>query len=112
MKGARSSGAVLTITCPSGGMTVGVGYLVGTMFGVANSTQLAGEQIAVQLEGKLRLAKATGQAWATVGAKIYWDDTAKNLTTTASGNSLVGAVGELAASGDVVGYVVLNGITI
>lgn len=33
--------------------------------------------------------KATGEAWA-VGAKIYWDNTAKKFTTTATSNTLCG----------------------
>lgn len=62
---------------------------------------------AVMIEGVHKIVKATGQAW-TQGALVYWDDTAKNFTTTASGNTLAGFIFEPAASGDVIGYVKLN----
>lgn len=115
MKTLRTSGDVLTIIAPSGGVVSGTGYLIGTMFGVAESTQAAGELFAFRIKGKVKLPKAASQAWA-ICVKVYWDDTAKNVTTTSSGNSLIGAAAEVAtsaASGDgIIGYVVLNGITI
>lgn len=42
-------------------------------------------------------AKATGEAW-TVGQAIYWDNTAKKFTTTASGNTKCGYALEPALS--------------
>lgn len=45
--------------------------------------------------------KATGEAWA-VGAAIYWDDTAKKFTTTATDNTLCGYALETALAADTV----------
>lgn len=55
----------------------------------------------------LAVPKATGQVW-TGGAKVYWNNTAKNFTTTASGNTLCGRVITPAASADDRGQIQLN----
>lgn len=52
------------------------------------------------------VAKATGQAW-SVGALLYWDNTAKNLTTTVGSNTKAGYCLEAALSGDTVSGKVL-----
>ncbi len=51
--------------------------------------------------------KATGQAWLG-GAKIYWDDTAKDFTTTVGSNTLAGRAVQPAATGDVRGQIQLT----
>lgn len=66
----------------------GAGALVGTLFGVAIKDLANAEEGEFQLEGVFELAKASGAI--TQGAKVYWDNTAKNLTTTAMSNTLVG----------------------
>lgn len=88
-------------------LAVGVGVKVGLRIGVTLVAIAANATGAVALEGVFKVAKATGQAW-TQGALVYWDDTNKNFTTTASGNTLAGFIWEPAASGDTVGYVKLN----
>jgi predicted RecA/RadA family phage recombinase len=56
------------------------------------------------------LTKAASQAW-TVGAAIYWDNTAKVCTTVSAGNTKIGvavaAVGN--GVGETIGRVRLNG---
>ena len=42
------------------------------------------------------------------GAKLYWDNTNKVLTTTASGNTIVGVAAAAAASGDATVAILLN----
>ena len=59
------------------------------------------------MEGVLTLAKATGQTWAQ-GVLIYWDNTAKNCTTTLTSNKLIGVATAAALTGDTVGNVRLN----
>jgi predicted RecA/RadA family phage recombinase len=54
------------------------------------------------------IAKTTGEAW-THGQKLYWDNTAKKLTTTAAGNTLVGAAAQAQAAGDSVGRALITG---
>lgn len=108
----RHDGSV-TCTAPYD-VSSGGGALIGTMFGVAAVDIANGAQGEFDIEGVFDLAKATGQAW-TEGAAIYWDNTNKNCTTTSSGNTKIGvavfntSTGAMAASGDTVGRVRLNG---
>lgn len=83
-------GDVLTLTAPYT-RTSGQAALVGTgLFGVALVDVTSGAQAAFSMEGVFRLAKVEAQEWATVGLPIYWDNSAKLLTTTSGGNTLVG----------------------
>lgn len=56
---------------------------------------------------KVRVPKTTAQAWAPMNL-IYWDDTAKKFTTTATANTLAGRVVEAAASADAEGIIDLD----
>ncbi len=68
----------------------------------------SGADIDVDVIGVFDLPKATGAAW-TQGVRIYWDDTAKNCTTTPSTNKLIGVAMAAALSGDTIGRVRLSG---
>ncbi len=59
----------------------------------------------------LEVPKATGQAWVGLD-KIYWDDTAKNFTTTSTSNTLAGYARRAADSADTTGRLVLTPATI
>lgn len=83
--------------------------LKGALFGVASGAVKAGETVTLVRKGVFTGPKATGQSW-SVGAKIYWDDTAKKLTTTATSNKLVGCVVLAAGSSDATGTVLLDGV--
>lgn len=67
----------------------GEGALLGTIFGVAVNTVANGAIGKWMTEGVFALPKVTGTAW-TLGAKLYWDNAAKNVTTTSAGNTLIG----------------------
>ncbi|MCW1839445.1 DUF2190 family protein [Prosthecomicrobium hirschii] len=97
----------IDVTAPSGGATSGKGLLIGTMFGVAALTVAQGDVTPIILEGVFKMDKATGEAW-SVGAAIYWDNTAKKMTTTSSGNTKVGVATVAALSADTTGVVRLN----
>jgi predicted RecA/RadA family phage recombinase len=94
---------------PSGGVVSGTAYLIGALLVVAAVSAAQGEKFSGRLMGVFTLPKATGSAW-TEGEKLYWDNTAKNITDTASGNTLVGSAYAAAASGDASGQVRLDGI--
>jgi predicted RecA/RadA family phage recombinase len=89
----------------------GEGALIGTLFAVALVKLANGVTGAFAVEGVFSLAKVSAQAW-TVGAKIYWDDTAKNCTTTSSANTLIGIASKAAANPSSTGYVRLNGCVV
>jgi predicted RecA/RadA family phage recombinase len=100
-------GENLTLIAPSGGVVSGTGYLIGTLFVVAQVSAAAAATFAASTCGVWELPKASG-AW-TAGAKVYWDDTAKNVTTTATSNTLIGCATIAQVSGATTGYVRLNG---
>ena len=109
MKNFIARGDAITITAGAD-IESGDGVLVGSIFGVAAGDIANGAEGVINLTGVYDLPKAPSQAW-TVGAKVYWDNTAKACTTTVGSNTLIGvavlAVGSTA--GETVGRVRLNG---
>lgn len=84
-------GDVFEYTVPaSTTIASGDGVIIGDTFGVALGKGVTGDVIAVSVCGVYTLPKATGAI--SVGAKVYWDASAKKITATdASGaNKLAG----------------------
>jgi predicted RecA/RadA family phage recombinase len=102
-----SSGDTVTLTAPYA-VASGAGVLVGSLFGVATATAAISTAVEAKTSGVFLLAKTSAQAW-TVGAKVYWDDTAKVVTTTSTDNTLIGCAMAVAANPSSTGYVRLNG---
>lgn len=86
----------------------GDGVLVGSLFGVAEGDAASGADVVIVTEGVFDLPKAASVTPA-VGAKVYWDNTNGNVTTTATGNTLIGCATVAAAAGDATVRVRLNG---
>jgi len=82
--------------------------LFGVRVGVCETDIASNAVGAIALDGVYEVTKKTGEAW-TVGALIYWDDTAKECTTTVGTNEVAGFATEAAASDDVLGRVKING---
>lgn len=72
-----------------------------------NTADADANNVFVYQATKVRVPKATGQAWTPL-TKIYWDDTAKKFTTTSTSNTLAGVVAEDAASADTEGVIHLT----
>lgn len=104
-------GEVITLTAPYT-RTSGQGAKVGAIFGVALVDVTSGAKASFATEGVFDMTKAGSQAWPTVGLPIYWDDSAKDCTTTSGGNTLIGVnVATVAGgAGDTTGRVRLNGV--
>lgn len=85
----------------------GEGVLVGDLFGVVEETTANGAKGPVRTEGVFTLPKATGAL--AEGVLVYWDNAAKNVTATATGNRRIGATMASALSGDATVNVRLNG---
>lgn len=83
------SGDNLTLAAPSGGVVSGTPYLIGTLFGVAATTAAQGDDFVLKTMGVFDLPKTSALA-ISVGDALYWDNTAKELNKTSSGNTLVG----------------------
>lgn len=91
-------GDILTFIAPSGGVTSGNGYLIGATFVVANVSVAQDLPFAGSLTGVWDLPKVAVQTPAP-GALLYWDNAAKNVTTTSAGNTLIGVHAAMAAAG-------------
>jgi predicted RecA/RadA family phage recombinase len=104
MRNYKSSGTRLTLTAPYD-VASGAGFLVGTIFAIALFAALSGQKVEGERNGLVTLPKAAGAV--TQGQKLYWDDAAKLVTTTAAGNKLIGAAAVAAANGDATVDVVL-----
>jgi predicted RecA/RadA family phage recombinase len=102
-------GRVLSIAAPTGGVTTGVGVLIGSLFGVALQTAAAGVSVDLHTEGIWSLAKTSAQAWA-IGDKIYWDNVNKRCDNAlAAGFRFIGYATAAAANPSAVGTVRLAG---
>jgi predicted RecA/RadA family phage recombinase len=109
MKNFRGEGRTLRLTAPVGGVVSGLFYQIGDLIGCANYTAAASTPFDMTVEGEYEAPKATGQAW-TEGAAVYWDNAARNVTTTVASNKKIGHAIAAAASGDTVGQIRLQAI--
>lgn len=101
-------GDVMTLTAPTGGVVTGLGYQIGKLFVVACGTAAEAAEFEGQVTGVCDLVKTTSQAW-TEGQALYWDDSAKKVTSTAGANLHIGVAARVEESADAVGRVRLNG---
>jgi predicted RecA/RadA family phage recombinase len=101
-------GNVITFTAPSGGILAGQGVLAGALFGVAATTAAVGQPVECSVTGVFELPKAADNIG--FGDRLYWDGTAKALTTGAEGNTLVGVAVAPAGVGAATVRARLNGI--
>lgn len=90
-------GEVITFTAAAA-IASGAGVLIGVRLGVSLSTLAIGETGSAAVWGVWSLPKLSTDTMAQ-GALVYWDNTNKRLTTTASGNTLAGYAFEAAGSG-------------
>ena len=88
MKNYVSKGDALTVAAPYD-VASGAGMLVGTLFLVATAAALSGATVEGLRCGVVTLT-ALGTDTGSVGAVMYWDNTNKRLTTTASTHQAVG----------------------
>lgn len=83
--------------------------VIGNLFGIAASTVLVGEQVAISTEGVYELPKLASAVIAA-GARVSWDDTAKQINVPGTGRFPVGAAIEAAGNGATTARVRLDGI--
>ncbi len=108
MKSFVHRGHTLPLVAPYA-VASGAPFKVGALVAVAVTAAAAsGAAVEGMTEGVFQLPKVSAQAWA-VGDKIYWDDTAKLMTTTAADNTLVGAATVAATNPSTTGTVYLDG---
>ena len=106
MKNFLAMADVQMLTAPYA-VAAGAGALIGAIFGVAQNPLASGARGPFALRGKFELPKdgnAIGE-----GVKVYWDNTAKVVTATSTGNTLIGASTIAKLAGDATAHVRLNG---
>ncbi|SIS98423.1 DUF2190 family protein [Paracoccus saliphilus] len=107
MKNYIQPGENLTLAMPAA-VASGGAVLIGAIFGVAQGKAEAGDSVVLVRRGVFELPKLSAEAW-SAGDPVYWDDTAKQLTTVEA-DALVGAAVEDAANPSETGIVLLDGV--
>lgn len=103
-------GETVTLAAPYA-VASGEGAQVGALFGVAANTYALSEVGEFVLCGVFDLAKSTGVNW-VVGAKLYWDNTAKSVTNVVSTNAFIGHALSVVINGDTVCRIHLHGASV
>ncbi|MFL1464421.1 DUF2190 family protein, partial [Roseococcus sp. DSY-14] len=83
----------------AGGILSGQGMLVGAFFGVAAMDAAQNALVECETRGEFELAKEPALA-ITAGARLFWDNANRRLTTTATGNFQVGIATAAALAAD------------
>lgn len=107
MKNFVKPGHMMTVPAPADTLS-GDLVVVGSMFGVAATSALAGADVEIKCGGVFELPKLNAQAW-TVGAPVYWDPAVKTVTTAAGALAKIGVAAAAAANPSAIGRVRLNG---
>ncbi|MFO1156631.1 MAG: DUF2190 family protein [Rhodospirillales bacterium] len=97
MKNFVQEGPSIDIVAPTGGVTSGVGVLIGTLFGVATVTAAEGAAAAIITAGVVDIAKTSALA-ISVGDRLFWDDTNKVVNKTTTAQQQVGVAVAAAAN--------------
>lgn len=93
-KNYQQHGDTLDCIAPAGGVVSGKPVKIGGQVVVPQVTAAEGETFAAKTTGVWSVAAATSQAWGPL-VTVYWDDTAKVFTTTATSNTKCGHSGPL-----------------
>lgn len=109
MKTYIQNGHVITVPTPAGGITSGDGLIVGSIFGIAAYSATEGDPLELATTGVYTLPKASA-AVLTVGARVAWDNTARQLNTPGAGRFPVGVATEAAGNGVTTVAVRLDGV--
>lgn len=102
-------GEVLELTAPAGGVVAGGGYLIGTLFVVAQDTKASGELFRGARVGVFDLGKTAAVAFA-LGARVSFDPTTGLTLAPAQNMAPIGSAAVAAGANDATVRVVLDGI--
>jgi predicted RecA/RadA family phage recombinase len=110
MKTFIQPGDSLTVAAPYA-VTSGQGVLLGALFGIAAYDAASGATVEIQTMGVFDITKQPALA-ITAGARVFWDDTNRRITTTATGNYQVGLCAIAALAADATVRVWLNRVPV
>lgn len=99
MKGFIQDGDTVELTAPYD-VAAGAGVKVGSIFGIAVAAALSGQPVQVRRKGVFEGVAKTSANTFSIGAPLYWNDSTKAITTTASTNLQVGAAMAVGANGE------------
>ena len=109
MKTYIQNGHVITVPTPAGGIASGEGLIIGSIFGIAAYSSAEGDPLELATTGVYKLPKATA-AVLTVGARVAWDNTAKQVNTPGAGRFPIGIATEAAGNDITTVRVRLDGV--
>ena len=89
----------IELTAPSGGVVSGTPYLIGRFFGVCMKDAAVGDPFDMALVGVYDMPHTATETFAE-GDIVYWNDSTKKVTSTAGGNTAVGAATAAVAGTD------------
>ena len=98
---------------PAGGVTAGLGYVIGAnLFLVAEGTAAAAAKFVGLRRGVVRLPKSTSDA-IVAGARVFWDNTAKEIrAASAAGRFMIGTAETVQIAADTFVDVLLDGTSV
>ncbi len=109
MKNFIQNGDMISVTAPAGGIVSGQGIVVGSLFGVAAKAAAEGESVEIATVGVYELPKAPATVIAQ-GARVAWDDAAKQVALPGVGMHPIGAAVLAAGNGPTTVRVRLDGV--
>lgn len=92
-------GKTIDTVAPTGGLVSGQAFLMGTILGVALGDAAETEPVRAAVGDVWELPKTLANT-PSVGQNLYWNSTTNELTTAATGNTLVGKCWEDAGATD------------
>lgn len=111
MKNFVQAGVILSLSAPYA-VASGDGLLVGSIFGVATNAAANGAPVEAYVGPSVMALSCLSTDTGTVGAKMYWDNTNKRLTTTVGANSLVGVLVVAKLAAETTATIRLNGVSV
>lgn len=106
MKNFVQAGDTISLVAPYA-VVSGDGVLVGNLFGVAVADAANAAAVEVVVVGVFDI-NALSTDTGSVGALMYWDNTNRRTTTTATANELIGVLTKAKASGEATARIRLN----
>ena len=111
MKNFKSEGEVVTFTAPSGGVVSGQLVIIGALALIPAFSAAEGYECEGVTRGVFELPK-TATDTPTQFAAAYWNATAGEVTTTASGNKKIGVFMDALEAGTATADVRLSGVAV
>lgn len=106
------SGKVMTYTAPAGGVTTGLGYLIGALFVVATNTVAAALPFEGETEGVFTLPKTITEGDLVEGVPLYWNVATGKVSIDPIVGLPIGTLATAALTADTTCSVRLHGLSL